>query len=180
MDRPADHGGRRVTRAALYTKHRPLARYIAQDYFLPGSERQDVEQECDIGLWIATGDWDPEGGASFKTFANLVIRRRLSSLVVAALRHKHEPLTRSLRTTTLEDGGDLEEVAIVDTLAGGRDPLELVVARETFDRLCEAASRLSAAEREALQLLVDGTPYPGDKRMDNAVQRTRRKLRAAA
>lgn len=169
-----------MTRAALYLKHRPLARFIAQDYYLPGSERQDVEQECDIGLWIATGDWDPKGGASFKTFANLVIRRRLSTLVIAALRRKHEPLTRSLRTTTLVDENEVEEVAIVDTLAGGRDPLELVVARETFERLCDAAERLSSTEREALQLLVDGTPYPGDKRMDNAVQRTRRKLRAAA
>lgn len=166
-----------MTAPELFTKHRRIARAIARDFYLPGSEREDVEQEAMIGLWFACRSYDAETGASFASFAALVIRRRLTSLLVAALRGKHEPLTRSVRTALLEDG---TEVAIVDVLAGGRDPFEVVVAREAFERLCAATGRLTKLERQALDVVLAGEPYSHEKRLDNAVVRTRRKLREAA
>lgn len=169
-----------MTRGALWTKHRPLAYAIAREFYLPGAERKDVEQEALIGLWIATSGWDRSGGASFKTFANLVIRRRLGTIVKAALRQKHRALNESVRVTTYEDGGAVEEVAIVDTLIGGQDPLEVLVEREAFRRLIDAIGDLSELEREGLLRAVNGEGYAGDKRIDNAATRARRKLRAAA
>jgi hypothetical protein len=38
---------------ALWTKHRHIARIEASEWHLPGSERQDVEQEALIALWQA-------------------------------------------------------------------------------------------------------------------------------
>lgn len=166
---------------ALFTKHRRQALAIATGFYLPGGERQDIEQEALIGLWIAARKWDPEGGASFRTFAELVIRRRLGAIVKAALREKHRPLNDSVRCYVTDEG---EEVAIIDVLPGGLDPLEVVVLREKLVRLGRVAGGLSPLEREALQRAADGVPYTAgyakDKRVDNAVQRARRKLKAAA
>ena len=165
-----------MTVPALWTKHKPLAVAIASGYSLPGAERQDLEQEALIGLWIAAGKWRPDGEASFRTFAALVIRRRLSTLVKAAMRSRQRALNESLRVATSEDGVD---VLIVDLLPGGRDPLEIVVARDVFERVCVAARGLSAVELEALERSVAGEPLVV-KRLDNGLTRARRKLREAA
>jgi RNA polymerase sporulation-specific sigma factor len=168
-----------VTVPALYTKHRPQARKIAHTFWIPGIERQDVEQEADIGLWIAARKWDPEGGASFKSFAELVIRRRLSTLLSASLREGRDPKNEAPRYLV---NGDGEEVAIVDTLPGGLDPYEVNVTRELFERLCAAARSLTPLERTALERVANGDSYTAggkkDKQMDNAITRMRAKLRA--
>ena len=39
---------------ALWTKHQALARSIANEWFIPGSDRDDVRQEAQIALWVAT------------------------------------------------------------------------------------------------------------------------------
>lgn len=163
---------------ALWTRYRPLALDIARDFFLPGSERQDVQQEALIGLWVATRSWDPNGAANFRTFAALVIRRRLGALVTAALRQKHQPLNESVRQVVNEEG---EWLSIVDALPGGRDPVEILIDRERFDRIIAAFSSLTDIEREAV-LRVAMAPHGEadvDKRTDNATQRARAKLRRA-
>ena len=165
-----------MTRTGLYEKHVPLALAVARDFYLPGAQQQDVEQEARIALWIATGDHNPARGP-FLPFARLVVRRRLVSILKAALAEKHRPLNEAVLHAVDDDGN---EVSIVDTLPGGRDPLELVLARESWDRICAAASRLSDVEREALELVVAGEPYRGNKRIDNAVQRARKRLAAVA
>lgn len=161
---------------ALWTKHRAVALSVAAEFHVPGSERQDVEQEALIGLWMAARAWTPGGGASFPTFARLVVRRRLATFLQAALRGKQGPLNDSLRLTVREDSG---EVAIVDTLAGGRDPCEVVVLRETLERLAAALASLTELERAALAVVVEDGRYAHDKRLDNAVFRARHKLRTA-
>lgn len=37
----------------MWEKHRSLATGIARSFYVPGAERQDVEQEALIGLWDA-------------------------------------------------------------------------------------------------------------------------------
>jgi RNA polymerase sigma factor (sigma-70 family) len=104
-----------MTVSALWTRHRPLAYGIARDYFLPGAERQDVEQEALVGLWIAAKEWDRAKGASFRTFARVVIERRLASLVRTATAEKNRVLTDSERDTAqleLFEAPDLERVVL--------------------------------------------------------------------
>jgi RNA polymerase sporulation-specific sigma factor len=164
-----------VSVLSLWTKHRRLAYAIAAEFHLPGAESQDVEQEALIGLWVAARDWDRDGGASFPTFARLVIRRRLAAVLRAALREKHRPLNDAVRMIAHDDG----EVAIVDTLAGGRDPFEVVVLRQTLERLIEALASLTELERTALAIVVFDGRYAHEKVLDNAVYRARDKLRTA-
>ena len=168
---------------ALLMKHSALAYAVAAEFYLPGAERQDVEQEALIGLWYAALEWKRDRGASFPTFARLVIRRRLVTVLRAALRRRHEPLNDAFSLTARADNvtaqADNDDIAIIDTLAGGRDPYEVVVLREAFERLAAAVASLSELERTALAVTVTDAGYTHDKQLDNAVFRARHKLRTA-
>lgn len=166
-----------MTRAALFAKHAGLCDHIARDFRIPGLELDDWRQEARVALWIATGSFDPAHGVRFKTFAAMCIRRRLIDVLEMALRGRHAILTNAVRVTTLEHGGELEEVTIVDVLAGGHDPAEVVVTRELLDRIIAALDGLTARERECLALTTAGTV--SEKAVHNNARSARRKLRAA-
>lgn len=167
-----------MTVPATWLRHRPLARRIAREFYLPGADRQDVEQEALIGLWDAAQRFNGHG--EFRLFAAMVIRRRLASVLRAALAEKHLPLTRAVRVAADDDTG--RTVAYVELLPAGdeHDPERVLLAREQWERLRAATATLTPVEREALELAVAGEPYAQSKRLDNAVVRARRKLREAA
>ena len=118
-----------MTVPALYTRHLGLAINIAKGFHLPGSEIQDVHQEARIGLWIACRNYDIQRGA-FPAFAQVVIRRRLTKLLQAALSERHQILTLADRDgwVDLEHEPDLERV---------------VVARETLREIVERQDEIA-------------------------------------
>jgi len=153
-----------MTTAALWTKHRNLAHAIARTYRLPGAEAQDVEQEALIGLWVAARSFKPGRGTSFPTFARVVVKRRLSTLLKSALAEKNAVLTNADRDDLLlTDGVDVERV---------------VVARDTLARLVAAVADLTPLERFGLEAAVNGEAH--GNLLENAAYRARRKLKAAA
>lgn len=167
----------------LVREHADLAYALADGFYLPGSEKQDVQQEALIGLFVAARAYDPGKGSSFRTFAALVIRRRLGTALKLALREKHRPLTESVRAAWNEDG---ELTDIYEMVSGprSRDTLDVVVDRENVAELRSRLPALSEMERAAVRDYVNGVPYVvggvKDKSMDNALQRAREKLREAA
>ena len=130
-----------------------------------------------IGLWVASERWDPKRGASFKTFAALVIRRRLATLVKRATLDRHMVLSHAMREAPDTDG-DLGP--IVDLLPGGRDPLEILLERERITGLARRLAKLSPLEQRAVRLAAAGYPVHEPKSLDNAYQRGKARLRAAA
>lgn len=180
----------------LIELHRPLALALARDFFLPGADRDDVEAEAMFGLWKAIRDYRADGGASFKTFAKLCIRRQLGTAVKAARRGKHEPLTYAARAIENADG---ETIDVLDLVADeAADPARIVEAREeAFALLRAIETELSPLERRCLVAFANGRslleiadelglaarPRPQGrylvmhpKAVDNALQRARRKL----
>lgn len=156
---------------------RPLALAVAGEFFLPGGDRDDLEQEAMLALVEAARDYRTGHGATFATFARLVVRRRLADAVKRARAAKHLALTLAAREAVDEDG---EVFPIVDLLPSGRgDPHETFELREELRRLRRGAKRLNALEREGLGTMLAGIPYAYSKRLDNAVARARAKLRAA-
>lgn len=160
--------------AALWTNHRPLAHRIARDYYLPTGEPQDVTQEAMIGLWIAARTWDREKGR-FPAFAELVIRRRLVTVLRTALAGHSAILTEAARVGRNEEGA---EVVLVDEQPGGRDPLEVVLEREKLERILAAVADLTVRQRESLARVVNGERV--SKPEHNAAWVARRKLKAVA
>lgn len=169
-----------MTVPALWLEHRPLARSIARDYFLPGAEPQDVEQEALIGLWEASRDFN--GYGTFKQFAAMVIRRRLQTCVKHANREKHKPLTGAARNSWAEDG---EPRPILDTLPHLHQVADLAEDHEQIRAVLASIARdLTPIERQAVIGIASGLSYAEIglpfKQIDNALARARRKLRAAA
>lgn len=165
-----------MTVAELLEEWRPFAITLAREYWIPGADRQDVEQEAMVALWHAARDYRAGHGTTFKTFAKLVIRRHLIECVRAGLRGKHSLLSRAARVAVNDED---EQIAIVELLAGGRDPADIVVALEEIRALRVAIAGLSPLERKGLGHVVAGVQYRRDRQVDNAIQRARRKLRAA-
>lgn len=149
---------------ALWTKHRPLALMLARDYYLPGSDTDDVRQEAMIALWEAARTHDPER-SSFPNWARVVIRRHLSDCVRVACSQKQKALDWSRRDMDLEESGG---VTWIDR--GDQGEVRRIVA---------LAKGLTQPERAALTRIIDGSPLEG-KADDNLRYRVRKKLRAAA
>lgn len=175
--------GDRAAEDALAQRYSRLVRVCARPYFLAGGDSEDLTQEGMFGLLSAIREYNGASGASFKTYAELCIKRRIISAVRAAARMKHEPLN---------DGVSLDQVLSDEsqshTISGEvfrRIPEEQVLARESESELISTYSRcLSKLEKNILTLYLDGLSYRDIavrtgreiKSVDNAVQRIRRKL----
>lgn len=160
--------------------HRDIARAIAAGIFLPGCDRQDVEQVALIALWEADRRYDPARGVPFRRFAAEVIRRRLADAITAANRMKHQTLTVALRSGTGEDGGQVEPIDYVSSRTRVESPVEeRVLELEQLRELVAAINELSPLERRSIIRCINGIG-PADKADDNALWRAKRKLRKAA
>jgi len=167
--------------AARYSR---LVRVCARPYFLVGGDSEDLTQEGMIGLLTAIREYNPDEKASFKTYAELCIHRRIVSAIRSASRMKHTPLNYGV---SLEDAfnDDANNSNVHSALAFRRVPEEQVLARESADELLHTYSQcLSSFEIQILRMYLDGLSYRemaeycgrNEKAVDNAVQRIRRKL----
>ena len=166
---------------ALAERYIRLVRVCARPYFLIGGDSEDLIQEGMLGLLSAIREYDPEKGASFKTYAEVCIHNRIQSAIRSAGRKKHAPLN---------DGIPLDDVLSDESKSQGaqyfqRSPEEQVLARETEKEFSSIYSRcLSRFEAGILDLYLDGLSYQeiavsigrNIKAVDNAIQRIRRKL----
>ena len=164
---------------------RPFAYAIARNYFVAGGDRDDVKQEAMIALLDALRRFDPDRGASFKSFAALVIARRLKTAVRMALAGKHAPLNQSVRGAYVVDDQAVDVVELVPDRAG--DVADVVDRRLELAALGGVVRELSRIERTAITGFANGRTYAAiagdlgltEKAVDNAIQRARRKARVA-
>ena len=175
--------GDRAAEEALAARYMQLVRVCARPLFLAGGDSEDLSQEGMFGLLSAIREFDPEQGASFRSFAEHCIRMRLYSAIKSASRLKHLPLNDSMPLEQLSDdpGSQLSAAS----QAFRRSPEDLILARESKEELKTLfAQCLSPMEKRVLDLYLDGLSYRNiaqvlhkdEKAVDNAVQRIRRKL----
>ena len=155
-----------------------LVKAVARPLFLAGGDSEDLIQEGMTGLVAAIRTFSPDSGASFRTYAEVCIRRRLLSAVKTASRYKHGPLN----TAVSFDSSQLDEVLPTTLL---RDLEEQVLTQEQTDEMHRRLGHvLSGFEHDILRLFLEGLSYQemADKlgrpvkSVDNAVQRIRKKL----
>ena len=164
----------------LAVRYRRLVKICIRPYFLAGGDNEDLLQEGMIGLLSAMREYSPEGGASFHTYAELCIRRRIISAARSASRKKHAPLN---------DGVPLDDFLLCEeqeaALYVARSAEEQVLDREWTTEFLSAYSRyLSEFESRILKEYLDGLSCSeiaencgrSEKSIDNAVQRIRKKL----
>lgn len=159
---------------------------IASEYYAPGLGREDLLQEASIGLWKACRDYRPEAGVPFKAFAVICVRRQIITAVKTATRAKHGPLNFAMDLDSPANAGrDSGDALLREVIAGpGSAADEVAERRQAVRDLQAAMARLSPLERDAVLHVANGGSYSaaGDKvkSLDNALQRARRKLAAAA
>ena len=169
----------------LYERYKQLVRSRAHSYFLIGADHEDLVQEGMLGLYKAVCEYDENKAASFKSFAELCVTRRILSAIKRATRKKHGPLNNyvSLNRPEMTDG----DLTLLDTVRSltVADPEDVVIGRENFEQLLQHLQTvLSPMEQRVLRLYLCGYSYPQiaaklekpNKSIDNAMQRIKRKL----
>lgn len=167
---------------ALAKRYGKLVRICARQFFLAGGDGEDLIQEGMLGLLNAIRRYDPNGEASFKTYAEHCIRNRLLSAVESANRQKNAPLNHGLSLELLQ--GEDESFSGIHGFAS-RCPEDIILERERFSEICmEYRKNLSKFELAVLEQFLEGSSYreiaaslgKTEKSVDNAVQRIRKKF----
>lgn len=171
----------------LARRYRPLIRQCTRPYFLLGGDSEDLIQEGMIGLVHSMRSYEPQGGAAFKSYAELCIRRRILDAIKAAGRLKHMPLNSGLSLDEL-DSGDERDKAKLTEIKYSPSPEELIIEKEEKNSIYSlSVSILSPLELKVLSGYLDGLSYEEIalrcakpvKSVDSALQRIRKKLARA-
>lgn len=164
----------------LVGRYGRLVRACARPLFLAGGDSEDLFQEGMLGLLSAIRGFDSNRDASFRTFAEICVRRRLYSAVRAAQGDKHSPLNHSVSfEPPLFDG--LNAYLQSSTAS----PEDVIIGREELrERIDALKGQLSELEGKILPPYLSGLSCTeiarrvgrSPKTVDNAVQRIRRKI----
>ncbi|WP_303871971.1 RNA polymerase sporulation sigma factor SigH [Acetobacterium wieringae] len=170
----------------LLEKYRKNVLIRARSYYLVGGDHEDLIQEGMIGLLKAIWDFRPDREAQFSTFANLCIERQIQTAISSANRQKHMPLNNSVSIYAAVSEEDPENT-IFDRLAAQKsvEPgVELIKEEELEQLMIDVKRELSSFEKKVLALYIQGASYYeisrlltcGNKSVDNALQRIRKKI----
>ena len=88
--------GSAAAEEALVQRYGRMVRACARPLFLAGGDSEDLFQEGMMGLLSAVRSFERGRDASFRTYAEICIRRRLYSAIRAAQGSKHFPLNHSI------------------------------------------------------------------------------------
>ncbi|MBE5786709.1 MAG: RNA polymerase sporulation sigma factor SigH [Clostridiales bacterium] len=171
--------------AYLLNKYKNFVRSKARSYFLIGADHEDIVQEGMIGLYKSIRDFQPDRLASFRSFAELCVKRQIITAIKAATRQKHVPLNSyvSLNKPLYDEESDR---TLLDVIEGRvTNPEDLYISQEDLSRIQKQINEiLSDLERQVLSAFLDGKTYQEISEMlgrhvksiDNALQRVKRKL----
>ena len=169
----------------LLNKYKNFVRSKARSYFLIGADHEDIVQEGMIGLYKSIRDFQPERLASFRSFAELCVKRQIITAIKAATRQKHMPLNSyvSLNKPLYDEESDR---TLLDVIEGRvTNPEDLYISQEDLASIQnQMDALLSGLERQVLDAFMDGKSYQEIaemlgrhvKSIDNALQRVKRKL----
>ena len=171
--------------AYLLNKYKNFVRSKARSYFLIGADHEDIVQEGMIGLYKAIRDFQPARLASFRSFAELCVKRQIITAIKAATRQKHVPLNSyvSLNKPLYDEESDR---TLLDVIEGRvTNPEDLYISQEELSNIqAQIDEMLSDLEKKVLDAFMDGKSYQEIaellgrhvKSIDNALQRVKRKL----
>ncbi|MCM3774318.1 MULTISPECIES: RNA polymerase sporulation sigma factor SigH [Priestia] len=179
------HYGNEEALNFLIKKYRGNVQAKASTYFLRGGDKEDLIQEGMIGLYKAIRNFKGDKMSSFKTFAELCIKRQMFTAVKTAARQKHGPLNAYV---SLYKPLSNQEAAymLLDMIAEKNitNPELLLINQEEFEeKKQKIAELLSKLEQRVWALYINDYSYieiskvlsMSEKSIDNAIQRIKRK-----
>lgn len=172
----------------LSLRYRPLIKKCTRPYFLVGGDEEDLIQEGMMGLVTSMQTYSPDRQCTFKSYAELCIKRRILSAIKAANRFKHMPLNYRLSLDEIYSD-DEEPNAIISDARYTLTPEQQIIREEEIQSLRTLSkSLLSSLENKVLELYLEGLSYEEIakgigkpvKSVDSALQRIKKKLADAA
>ncbi len=172
----------------LSLRYRPLIKKCTRPYFLVGGDEEDLIQEGMMGLVTSMQTYSPDRQCTFKSYAELCIKRRILSAIKAANRFKHMPLNYRLSLDEMYSD-DEEPNAIIADARYTLTPEQQIIREEEMQSLRTLSqSLLSSLENKVLELYLEGLSYEEIakgigkpvKSVDSALQRIKKKLADAA
>ena len=175
----------------LLQAFKPKVIAISREYFLVGSEFDDLIQEGMIGLYKAISIYDENKNHSFSAFASLCIHRQLQNAVKNANRKKNTPLNSYVPIKYYDGSSSSDEenvlkLVIVDDNSNIEQnyidkELNTIVISKVKDILTEEQFRI-------LKQFLNGDSYSliaetngiTSKQVDNMLQAIKKKLRTLA
>ena len=120
----------------LIKRYKNFVRSKARSYFLIGADREDIVQEGMIGLFKAMRDYQPDKVTSFRSFAELCIKRQIITAIKTATRQKHIPLNSyvSLNKPMFDDESDRTLFDVMSTSSKELNPEHLIIKREELSK----------------------------------------------
>ena len=167
-------GGDRQALDELMFRHSGLVRSCARRFFLVGGETEDLIQEGMIGLYHAVQDYKKsENSSSFKNCAYLCVSRRIIDAVRAAASKRNTSSGYFLSALPYETAdaelGPEETLILSDERKEFRQKMSKALSDFEFKITTMYIEGMSSAE------ICDATGKSA-KSVDNAVQRSKRKL----
>lgn len=166
----------------LVQNYSPILNSIVRRYFLVGGDSEDLMQEAMIGFWNAISSYNENESASFKTFVNLCVTRRVQSAIRKDNSQKNKVLNDSLSVDKDEEESGYDMYFF---LPEQRSPEDVLIDKE-HDRNIKQRMKelLSAYQFEVLELYLQGNSYSEiaekfgktSKDIDNALMSIKRTL----
>lgn len=171
----------------LIRKYKDVAKTRAHLYFMVGGDKEDIVQEGMIGIFKAIRSYDSKKQASFRTFVELCVSRQIITAIKQAGRLKHSPLNMSVSLSRPVSEEEENGNTLADTLSSdsNSDPETVLLLTEIVDYVTSQDDKVfSDMEMRVWKEYIRGkncsqiaeslgrTP----KSVDNAIQRTKRKL----
>ena len=166
----------------------------ARAYFMAGADAEDVVQEGMIGLLKAVRSYDADKNASFGTYAERCVTNQIISAIRSADRIKHKPLNTSVSlnkpvSAEASSGADQQEITLGDTLSTNPadSPDEMLIIKDVaYYILNNGDNVFSDLEMKVLNEYIKGFTSSqiaerlgkSSKSVDNALQRTKKKVNA--
>ena len=145
-----------------------------------GIDRNDLIQEGMVGLTSAIYHFKDQKEASFYTYANTCIKRKIISAIVTANRQKHKILNESI---SYDDPDLTNDKFLKDS---NHDPLQIITNSDIIDNIEDKIkAKLTSLEMQVFELMISGFKYreiayildKDIKSIDNAIQRIRNKAK---
>lgn len=167
---------------------KPKVNAICREYFLVGSDFDDILQEGMIGLYKAIQNYDKTKNDSFSRFASLCIHRQIQSAVKIANSKKNMPLNDYFSINT-EGEVESEDNNVPHIILVTKDRVaeKISLAREKNTNINKKIKELLSDEQyKILVLYLSGYSYNEistmldikAKKVDNAIQIIKKKLKA--
>lgn len=171
----------------LLDKYKYLVRAKERAYFLNGGSEEDMIQEGMIGLFKAIRDYSNDKNCSFKSFAELCIKRQMITAVKSSTRQKHMPMINyiSLDRPAFDNEDDKPVMEALHIEEQASDPQAILIKSEDKANLMQKMDEvLSKFEKTVLEMYLNGQSYDEisshlgktNKSVDNALQRVKKKL----